>query len=337
MNTENITTTEDNFNTNSILDTDKVDKLNTVEDIKEYLKTQDNPITKDQVLDIIKNNKDIGFDGLTADDAMKISECMFKSINGEHITFKMLPSTIQLKVTSMMPKNINKFQSKNLLDKFADDTIKKLVGEYSLSESFEFENLKKDLDDADSKLKMNISGTIVVTYLESLIKSIDGALTVKENLIKDNKVEESEEIQKGIIDVLESPFKLIGFKEYCKTVKFKNIELEKPEKVFRDFNFKYVNSEKNIEDISKCPSILSEYFNTDIDKTNKAIIAFCKYCRTMDPNIIDDHIFMYYFVKNTLMVNIFKEYKDNGGVLDERADAIFKEFLSSIEYIISLF
>lgn len=95
-------------------------------------------------------------------------------------------------------------------------------------------------------------------------------------------------------------------------LKAKKIDLDKFNRVCNEFNFKYKNTKMVINDISNLSKILKrhlpKYCNTE-ENIKRFIIAFCKYTRNMKADNIDEHIFMYYFIKNIINLDFYD--KDN--------------------------
>ena len=116
-------------------------------------------------------------------------------------------------------------------------------------------------------------------------------------------------------DACEESYMMTGFVGAIKNhkIKIRKIDIEKPQKVVRDFNHKYEDSKigiNNVWDLSFCiPRNLSRASEkVDPDKitmnTIKAfIVGFCRYCDPMKITNIEDHIFMYYFIKNLLYLD----------------------------------
>lgn len=135
----------------------------------------------------------------------------------------------------------------------------------------------------------------------------------------DKAVEEGHEdtaaTLRKMADACEESYKMAGFAEAIKNhkLKIRKIDIEKPQKVVRDFNTKYENSNiaiNNVMDITYCiPRHLAEATTPPspdkitTDTINAFMVAFCMYCKNMKNTNIDEHIFMYYFIKNILYLD----------------------------------
>lgn len=93
-------------------------------------------------------------------------------------------------------------------------------------------------------------------------------------------------------------------------IKIRKIDVEKPDKVFRDFNMKYESSKLGINCVSDLTYCIPRHLATATIKPNPDtvtsktviafVVAFCNYCRNYDPANVVQHTFMYYFIKNIL-------------------------------------
>lgn len=123
---------------------------------------------------------------------------------------------------------------------------------------------------------------------------------------------ENANILRQIGDACEESYKLTQFADAInhKKIRIRKIDVEKPEKVFRDFNMKYENSKIGINNISDITICIPRHLATatkrptpDTVTPNTIIafaVAFCKYCGNYSPSNVVQHTFMYYFIKNIL-------------------------------------
>lgn len=174
----------------------------------------------------------------------------------------------------------------------------------------------EELNEGIGKLQGNFHVTIVTRSIQ----------TLKDNKKKAEDIGDLEAASKwqSVIDGMESSINLTDFKEFCKRVKIKNYDIERPDKVFMGFLRKYFDHKKNIYDIRNCPEQLSNHIHDHItDFGNmKVCLAFCKYCMNMNPDNALEHTFMYYFIKNIIAINLIAPK----GKLDEDADEDAKNF-----------
>lgn len=112
------------------------------------------------------------------------------------------------------------------------------------------------------------------------------------------------------------------YKMYTTTgkLKIKRIDVDKIHRLINEFNRKYENSKFTIKDLSNMVPVLERWVN--IRYTQMAIkgfvAVFCKYTANMNPDNVDEHTFMYYFIHNILSLDIYdtndeveKKYRDD--------------------------
>ena len=90
-------------------------------------------------------------------------------------------------------------------------------------------------------------------------------------------------------------------------LKVKVIEVDKFDRTCRSFLAKYENSKFIINDVREAlPTILTAFDNKYDERTVKTfLVAFTKYAQNMKPDVIEDHVFMYYFIKNIISLSYY--------------------------------
>lgn len=116
-----------------------------------------------------------------------------------------------------------------------------------------------------------------------------------------------------ILDSIDEAYNISNLKEFSKKCKIKNIELQKPKRIYSSFLDKYKNSTYNIYNINLCRPILYRGLNSfykEENFTDKDIdaffICFCKQCINMKESIATDHAYMYYVLYNIVLIDINK-------------------------------
>lgn len=150
----------------------------------------------------------------------------------------------------------------------------------------------------------------------------------------------------AILDRIDQARSLDELKEFAKKCKIKNMDIEKPKRVFKDFTGKYANSANNIYDIDLCTYILARNLP---ERTETEItcffIVFCKYVQNWNIGDPLNHSFIYYVLyycamldgdKSDVFKNAVREVIDNikvrnpnikyGVVTEEELEAKRKEY-----------
>lgn len=119
---------------------------------------------------------------------------------------------------------------------------------------------------------------------------------------------------RAIGDACEESYKLDKFYDALKNhkIKIKKYDIERPDKIYRDFCYKYHDSAMCINQVSDITIAIPRHLNSTEKEipnvTGKTIsglaVAFCKYCQNMSPNVPEEHAFMYYFIKNILALDV---------------------------------
>lgn len=90
--------------------------------------------------------------------------------------------------------------------------------------------------------------------------------------------------------------------------KVKKIQIEKFKRTCEEFNLKYQKSQNLITDLRTIYTSLDRNVDKRIDANiiREFICIFVNYVKNMNPNDIYDHIFMYYFIYNINLLDMFK-------------------------------
>ena len=93
-------------------------------------------------------------------------------------------------------------------------------------------------------------------------------------------------------------------------LRVKKIEVEKFEKSCLSWLYKYSNHKMVINNLSDTfPVLKSELaeFRFSDDTLKKFIVIFTKYSMNMSPDNVDEHVYMYYFIKNILSLKYYNK------------------------------
>lgn len=93
-------------------------------------------------------------------------------------------------------------------------------------------------------------------------------------------------------------------------LKVKQIEIDKFKRTCTEWCSKYKDNKfiiNNVYDIYPVIQNVFEGYDFDDDVIKKFVVVFIKYTRNMDPNNIAEHMFMFYFIKNILLLKFHNE------------------------------
>lgn len=247
--------------------------------------------------------------------------------NGDHSNpYNKLPEEIKIQLNAQivaadMPLTQ---QTKSMAAKsFISDLVDNF---YSKQATFDIESSLKEMADATSELNTYFGSESINMYITMVKKSRETIL------VEDSeKVKEMKDMAYGIID----SYDLDKFITFCKTskCKIKTFDLQKPEKVYKEFNYKYFNHRNGINNIGSVPYIISRVFDVDEPTSHLIPIAFCKYAINLKPDNKYDHTFMYYFIKSFIYMDLIKSNLESESVnkdvlnLYDHFSELYKEIL----------
>lgn len=254
-------------------------------------------ISNDTILDIL--NEHFG----EIEDLDKVSEIITRRANGEVFDiYKELPQSMKNIVDAEAVKypdyrTVRKMIADMLINELADE-VKKNAG---MDMDDFMRDIKKDIMSFSDELSRD-TARLSIDMMADNLESVNLAISKATEENDQEKLKRFTDIKQGMLDA----DNLEKFKEFCKRVKIKKFDIEKPSKWYRNFLMKYENHKYNIYDISDCEAILFRHFDDDSRKNIALLIAFCKYCMNFSPDSIYEHTFMYYFIKNIVILDRLK-------------------------------
>ena len=272
----------------------------------------------------------IGDTNASLSDMTKMMELVQRRLNGEKFSpYKELPDTFKNFINTQIATNggvvnsTTRNSAANVLINLACDSYKEsnydmdidaMLNEFSSTASDLYEAMDKDY------------GNLIVDITDEIYVKINNAIDkAKEenNSATINKLSEMK-------DAVDEAFHLTKFKEFCKTVKIKKFDLEKPQKFYSDFNQKYADHVNTINDITYCAEVLSHHNSYGIKKNVALIVAFCKYCMNKKPDNFNDHTFMYYFVRNIYTLDRINHLGASYDIIAPKSKPFYDQVLGNL-------
>lgn len=197
----------------------------------------------------------------------------------------------------------------------------------------ELEQTSVDLNNQIARIYKDYGNDVALLYQSSIFEKIKTLNETIEDIKNDSEVENKEEkinnIQ-AIIDGLYESIYLDKFAEFAVRAKIKPFEMEKPEKLYREFLYKYNNSKFIISNIVDTIAPLQKYCNLSEEDATAFTVLFCKYTKNMRPSNLADHTFMYYVIANILSINAL-----GGNIVEDENNPIKNEFIDILTTNIS--
>lgn len=281
-------------------------------------------------------------------DNMKITKEMF--MNSEFAQDEEIPDDQIMDLLAFIEKyeSGEKFNIYNELPEFMKKGVDKLYyeGRGQLKKN---EICKIVVDQMISEIKMDqafmdlneaIKNELKIPTLSDLYTEF-----IKENFeeklleIADQVEEENPEKAKMLRDVSNTYKKTYSFEVLREALSNRKVrqgikDTSKFKKTCKKFNDKYINSRFKISSIDMCygaihsaiPEMSDEYIK-------KFIMLFCKACENMNPDDINDHVFMYYTIQNIRLLQHDESLIGGDGTRSEMYDIVIQNIKDTVEAI----
>ena len=296
---------------------------------------EDISFTIDDIKNILPRTLGSEIDNLN--DINILNNIIKRKINGEKISYDELPNFLKESALDIVRRSSDDgpalafLGSKTRLNYAANLLIGELAEEWKKKNAYiDLDTMLAGFDKELQKFQTDTSkelGNILMSFDEERKKEIDAAIARCKAEGKSEAIEKLEKI-KNIID---EAYNLTDFSEFCKHVKIKKFDLEKPKKIFLSFNAKYLKHNNNINDIQYCPIVLDRHIIGDEKSNMKLCLAFCKYCMNYSPDNIEEHSFMYYFIKNIILLDRINPKGLSYDSLDEKSKNFYDGFLNNLK------
>ncbi len=327
-----------NASDGEIVPTDVLDKEAITKLSAQQFNSFINDIPTEVNRDII--SKIVGSDQISSfNDIQTITDMIKRRMNGEHVNaFKEFPTSIkQMIIVANAQSAGNNYAENHVLKAAANLLLDNLTEEYkkSANEFVDLEMMLMNFNNDVSSIVDSTSrelGSLMMDTDVTRKQSIDNAIA---NCKASNNLEGVEKLEK-MKSAIDDAYNLDDFIEFCKHVRIKKFDLEKPSRVYSNFINKYENHKNNITDIRICPDILDRHIKESDHTSNvKLCLAFCKYTANMRPDNVNEHTFMYYFIRNIISLDRLNPKGVVYDTMDENSKKFYDGFVSNISKCIS--
>ncbi|MBR1988702.1 MAG: hypothetical protein IKA36_06685, partial [Clostridia bacterium] len=250
-------------------------------DIDEILNGESTEVVDfDEAMKFLNSGKVAGSSS-SLEDMAAIIKCMKRWDEGDQRNpYNDLPKYVQKHIVSELSKEglPNNPQTRSIA---AKQFVKSLVEEYYMDKmNVNMDSVIKEIADANNELNSKIgmeSFNVYKKMIDTSRKVVNGEEA------KDKKIYD---ISRGIL----AAYDMDDFIDFCQSskCKIKTFDLQKPQKVYNEFNHKYVNHQNSINNISQVPAIIQRHIDMNCDGVTSVAhlipIAFCKYCFNFKPD-----------------------------------------------------
>ena len=267
------------------------------------IELDNSPITENELKESINNNSEIGenFD-LTPEAIQKLLEISNRRMKKESFNvYKEFPDEVKKMVDNFIIQsgfglpNALSNQGRSIRNDISESLIDSFIGNIQMNRAQI--DLNKEIENVFKEGSKDITEYAVGFTEERNKKYREYAESMEDEEKKEKLLE--------VLDTMESAYNLDILKEFALDCKIKAYDVENPNRVFDGFLAKYKNSTYNIYDIKLTVPILERNFADEL--TSKQLIAFlisfCKYTLNFNVENINQHVFMYYFIYNIIVID----------------------------------
>lgn len=288
----------------------------TEESLDKFLELKDEDLKRIEINEgVFNENVKAMYPEITGDDLKNLLDVVNKYREGRITSsyFNNLPECIKKEINEyvnagaiqhQMSKNsIN--QMKNMLAKELFDTV--ITQNFS---SKAFADISKVTMNEINKEKEKLGGSLGDYNIKLREEYETGFIKKAELLEKEGTpeaLETAEKFRKGSAMFIQSYTYEDMYEAYKNgKIKVKNIQMDKFNRTCSEFNRKYYNNTLTVNDVGMTVPVLDRVLDKkyDINTIKKFIVIFINYTKNYKPANIDEHIFMYYFIKHILTLDI---------------------------------
>lgn len=267
----------------------------------------------------IKNQLKSEVKGISDEDVVVLSKIVQRYRNKENFKiYEELPPKVKGLIIKQLSDNDILF-NKQVVEAAAEALISNIISGVAIDQ------YQVEFNDAMGEL-MNEEIPEITHYVVESIKKRVEVLRDKANELRekgeDEKADSIENIAKSCEDAYTFDSLLNALKNH--SIKIKKFDIEKSDRIFKDFDIKYQDSPYKIRTVSCIPNVLNRVLPVKDYRTEHLIaftVAFCKYCMNYKPSNPEQHSFMYYTIQSIIYLDInsedeeFVKFKD--GVLSK--------------------
>lgn len=326
---EDIDNIEDSYD-NPPLDISNLNIFETAENVDINEITSDNlDIDESQVKAMLSDD-----DITEMEDIIKITDLLRRRLNGEKFNpYHLFPEKIQHDINAQLV-SMGQASDRHSRAMISNMILDQMAEEYKSRNTMDLDDVFLKLGEDAKKLVQEASVEMSDLYLE-LYSSRKEAIQESINKATENNDLEAVKKFKEIDEAMEESIDLNKFAEYCKTVKIKKFDMEKPSRIYDIIFNKYRDHKNNINDISYCPKILDKHIKDNHEGNLKVCLAFCKYCANMSPDNISEHTFMYFFIRNIIMLDRMNPNGENTDTMKQESYQYYNRVINGLKKCIS--
>ena len=242
---------------------------------------------------------------ISDESALKLLEIMNRVKAKEDFNiYANLPEEIKTMINDKLKRNGlggYSVQSNTYRNQMAKSLINEFINTISMDRTLN--NFNKEIENIATTANKEISELYKDynnerdTYLANLLSKIPEDDPKRQVLIES-------------MDAIYDSYALVRLKDAVVDMKpFKSIEIEKPQsRIYNRFEDKYQGSQYNMYSLKMVQGVLEKYNHTEVKNGNQLfLMGFAKFCQKYNPDVPQQHAFMYYTVYNIILLDIYKD------------------------------
>lgn len=273
---------------------DSLDKLLDMDE-EEIKKSVDISISNEKIIESLQPV----IPGIDSDDIVSFLKVLERYRKGEKISYyQELSESFKNKIDSTLGSNVGKGVKRNDVRNYLITNLFDQI----IQDNY-FETAFIDLDKAISREMEEATEGIKKDFTSYNLnnRAIVEKLPLQAEKIKETNPEQADKLL-SFVDNFKEAYTYNKFIEAINKGKCrsKTIEIEKIERLLRDFNNRYKDTKFTIQAVETIYPVLLDKLGDEYSEEyiRRFLIAFIKYSNKLDNTKLNDHVFMYYFIKN---------------------------------------
>lgn len=270
--------------------------------------------------------------GLGIDDIRTTIEIAKRYKSGERFSiYTLLPEPMK----NSIKKLCNGSNDKTLKNAIAKQLIESMIEDAEAFNTIDIMKTKMDVE--IHKAFDEYQNSVVKNFISDQRENIENGFLKKaleyDKQGKTKSAEEARLISKNFTDSYTLDTLISHLENNYGKYKIKKIRIDKLPREIQSFNSKYENSPINIKDLSLVFPILEKHLNDNPEDIYnqldiiKFILVFITYTKNMNPSILHEHTFMFYFIGNILLFD---------SAISESDKEFIEIFKNSIKKVINI-
>lgn len=248
------------------------------------------------------------------EDLKQFMNALNKYRNGEKLSyFNLLPESIRTQIDTLIGGVVDLSYKKTVRSEVTKELFEQIIQDNYIDKSFS--DLQTTIDTTFNQINEAAQKELAEAMSEYNVNTRQKVESIEKNIerVKEENPELADKLSK-FVEYFKYSYTyenlIKALKESPGKLRAKKIELEKFDRVCKEFNSKYSDSKFTIYSIDNLlPSLMNNIENITEKSAKRFIIAFIKFTKNMKPckERNEEHVFMYFFIKNIMGLTNYDE------------------------------